>query len=242
MKNEEREHNFFWVRSHERTHTMHTKRVRVNFEREMNATCHQPGFNLEIVSFFYQLTPASTTTRAHNTTPNYEWGVGCGKKNVLDDGDESERTSKRRVGSGAVEISAPNEAGVVIPCASPHNRRITRGNFSFKDLPPHTHTLSDVVAVASHSPDAPRITQTSSPIKTCTLVPQNIYDDRSTKRNECPRRIGVRSRLYLPRMTFGFDPTQKNRRWCAYNNNTSLHPPSTLTGSFTAPPLRVWKG
>lgn len=42
------------------------------------------------------------------------------KKILLDvddsDGDESERTSKRRVGSGAVEISAPNEAGVVIPC------------------------------------------------------------------------------------------------------------------------------
>jgi hypothetical protein len=63
--------------------------VKVTAVSKRNTTCHQPGFNLEIVSFFYQLTPARTSIRAHNDIPNLS------RKTWMDDGSDDER--ERRV-------------------------------------------------------------------------------------------------------------------------------------------------
>lgn len=43
----------------------------VQYHPKGNETCHQTGFNLEIVSFFYHITPARTSIGAHDIkTPN----------------------------------------------------------------------------------------------------------------------------------------------------------------------------
>jgi hypothetical protein len=54
-----------------------------------NATCHQPGFNLEIVSFFYHITTARTAARAHDANrPDMSGKLGA-------------RASERRRGTSA---------------------------------------------------------------------------------------------------------------------------------------------